>query len=166
MLGKVIYIWIFAQSDFNCYWHQRSETIKPVRYYRGGPLERVICSTRITVTLSIFNFSTWFFAQIVENQENQLRKSVEKLLCSTRVQHVSQAPHGRAKFPADPHARRRPKREAEGREPAAAGHGDCEPILAGAAVSPPGPQRIIARMLCACGIKTDRSQHYRYCTSH
>ena len=27
---------------------------------------------RITVTLSIFNFSTWFFAQIVENRETQL----------------------------------------------------------------------------------------------
>jgi hypothetical protein len=32
----------------------------------------VICSTRITVTLSIFNFSTIFFAQIVENRETQL----------------------------------------------------------------------------------------------
>ena len=28
--------------------------------------------TRITVTLSIFNFSTRFFAQIVENRETQL----------------------------------------------------------------------------------------------
>jgi hypothetical protein len=37
------------------------------------------------------------------------------------VQHVSQAPPGRAKCPADHHARRQPKREAEGREPAAAG---------------------------------------------
>lgn len=69
------------------------------------------------------------------------------------VQHVSQAPPGRAKCPADPHARRRPKREAEGREPAAAGHGDRGAILAGAAVSPPGPQRIIAQMLRACGIQ-------------
>ena len=34
--------------------------------------ERGICSTRITVTLSIFNFSTRFFAQIVENRETQL----------------------------------------------------------------------------------------------
>ena len=68
------------------------------------------------------------------------------------VQHVSQAPPGRAKCPADPHARRRPKREAEGREPAAAGHEDRGAILAGAAVSPPGPQRIIAQMLRACGI--------------
>ena len=32
----------------------------------------VICSTRITVTSSIFNFSTRFFAQIVENRETQL----------------------------------------------------------------------------------------------
>jgi hypothetical protein len=66
---------------------------------------------------------------------------------------VSQAPPGRAKCPADPHARRRPKREAEGREPAAAGHGDRGAKLAGAAVSPPGPQRIIAQMLRACGIQ-------------
>ena len=36
-------------------------------------------------------------------------------------------------------------REAEGREPAAAGHGNRGAILAGAAVSPPGPQRIIAQ---------------------
>ena len=28
--------------------------------------------SRITVTLSIFKFSTWFFAQIVENRETQL----------------------------------------------------------------------------------------------
>ena len=28
--------------------------------------------TRVTVTLSIFNFSTRFFAQIVENRETQL----------------------------------------------------------------------------------------------
>jgi hypothetical protein len=46
------------------------------------------------------------------------------LLFSTRVQHVSQKPLGRAKCPADPHTRRRPKREAEGREPDTAGHGD------------------------------------------
>jgi hypothetical protein len=32
----------------------------------------VICSTRITVTSSIFNFSTRFFAQIVENRMTQL----------------------------------------------------------------------------------------------
>jgi hypothetical protein len=42
--------------------------------------------------------------------------------CIYAVQHVSQAPPGRAKCPADPYARRRPKREVEGREPAAAGH--------------------------------------------
>jgi hypothetical protein len=40
--------------------------------YRGGSPVMVICSTRITVTLSIFNFSTRFFAQIVENRETQL----------------------------------------------------------------------------------------------
>ena len=40
--------------------------------YRGGSLGKGICSTRITVTLSIFNFSTRFFAQIVENRETQL----------------------------------------------------------------------------------------------
>ena len=76
------------------------------------------------------------------------------------VQHVSQAPPGRAKCPADPHARRRPKREAEGREPAAAGHGDRGAILAGAAVSPPGPQRIIAQMLRACGIQVQVRSKY------
>jgi hypothetical protein len=39
----------------------------------------------------------------------------------------------------------------------AAGHfgGRCMLI----AVPPPGPQRIIAQMLGACGIQTDRSQH-------
>ena len=42
----------------------------------------------------------------------------------------------------------------------AAGHGDRGAILAGAAVLPPGPRRIIAQMLGACGIQTDRSQHY------
>ena len=71
------------------------------------------------------------------------------------AQNAGADPHAHA------HARRRPKREAEGREPAVARHGDRGAILAGAAVSPPGPQRIIARMLCACGIQTDRSQHYR-----
>ena len=79
------------------------------------------------------------------------------------AQHVSQAPPGRAKCPADLHARRRPKQEAEGharREPAAARHGDHGTILAGAAISPPGPQRIIAQIHYACGIQTDRSQHY------
>jgi hypothetical protein len=79
------------------------------------------------------------------------------------AQHVSQAPPGRAKCPADLHARRRPKQEAEGharREPAAAGHGDHGTILAGAAISPPGPQRIIAQIHYACGIQIDRSQHY------
>ena len=73
---------------------------------------------------------------------------------------VSQAPPGRAKCPADPHARRRPKQKTEGREPAAAGHEDRVAILAGAAVSPPGPRRIIAQMLGACSIQADRSQHH------
>ena len=53
--------------------------------------------------------------------------------------------------------------EARGREAGSegvAGHGDRGAILAGAAVSPPGPRRIIAQMLGACGIQTDRSQHY------
>jgi hypothetical protein len=74
------------------------------------------------------------------------------------VQHVSQAPHGHTKCPADPHARRRPKREAEGREQAAAGHGNRGVILAGAALSPPGPQRIIAQTLGACGIQAEKSK--------
>jgi hypothetical protein len=85
------------------------------------------------------------------------------LLCSTTC--ITSVPQGRAKCPVDPHARRWPKREAKGQEPTAAGHGDCGAILAGAAVSPPGPQRIIAQMLRACGIQTDtsRSQHYYSC---
>ena len=37
------------------------------RHARRGQLR-----SRITVTLSIFNFSTRFFAQIVENRETQL----------------------------------------------------------------------------------------------
>ena len=41
-------------------------------YYRGGALVMVIWSTRNTVTLSIFKFSAWFFAQIVENRKTQL----------------------------------------------------------------------------------------------
>jgi hypothetical protein len=80
------------------------------------------------------------------------------------IQHVSQAPPRRTKCPTESHARRRPKREAEGREPAAFGHGDrgaAVPKLS-AAVSPPGPQRIIVQMLSACGIQTDGSQHYVY----
>jgi hypothetical protein len=66
----------------------------------------------------------------------------------------------RAKCTADPHPRRRPKQEAEGREPAAAGYGDRGAILVGAAISPPVPRRIIAQMLRACSIQTDRSQHH------
>ena len=53
------------------------------------------------------------------------------IYCYYAVQHVSQAPHGRAKCAADPHARRRPKQEV-------------------------WPQRIIAKILRACGIQTDR----------
>ena len=68
------------------------------------------------------------------------------------VQHVSQAPPGRAKCPAE--------RSDQAGSKGAARHGDRGAILAGAAVSPPGPQRIIAQMLGACGIQTDRSQHY------
>ena len=88
------------------------------------------------------------------------------IVCNTSC--ITQAPPGRAKCPADPHARRRPKREAKGREPAAAGHWDCGAIWAGAAVSPPGLQRIIhvAQMLGACGIQTDGSQHYMYLEVH
>ena len=54
----------------------------------------------------------------------------------------------------------RSNQEAEGREPAAAGHGDRGAILAGAAVSPPGPQRIIAQMLRACGIQVQVRSKY------
>jgi hypothetical protein len=54
----------------------------------------------------------------------------------------------------------RSERPKAARKPAAAGHGDRGAILAGAAALPPGPQRIIAQMLGACGIQPDRSQHY------
>jgi hypothetical protein len=67
-----------------------------------------------------------------------------------------------SKCPADPHARRRPQPAAEGREPAAAWHGDYGAILAGAAVSPPGPQRITAHMIRACGIQTNLSRSQQY----
>jgi hypothetical protein len=46
------------------------------------------------------------------------------------------------------------------REPATAGHWDRGAILAGAAVSSPGPQRIIAQMLRAYVIQTNISQHH------
>ena len=39
---------------------------------QGRVTRRGYLVTRITVTLSIFNFSTRFFAQIVENRETQL----------------------------------------------------------------------------------------------
>jgi hypothetical protein len=39
---------------------------------QGRPASKGHLVTRITVTLSIFNFRTWFFAQIVENRETQL----------------------------------------------------------------------------------------------
>ena len=69
----------------------------------------------------------------------------------------------------DPWTRKMPSRSpcpkrGRSREPATAGHGDRTVFLAGAAVSPPGPQRIIAQMPCACGIQTDRSQHYSVST--
>jgi hypothetical protein len=81
------------------------------------------------------------------------------LLCSTTC--ITSAPWTRKMPSRSPsHARRRPKREAKDREPAAAGHEDrCAILAAGAAVSPPGPQRIIAQMICDYGIQTDRSQH-------
>jgi hypothetical protein len=53
-----------------------------------------------------------------------------------------------------------PERRPLGQEPAAARHGDRGAILVGVAVSSPGLQRIIAQMLRACGIQTDKSQHY------
>jgi hypothetical protein len=53
--------------------HSRVHTVCTLpSKYRGGSLKGGIWSTRITVTLSIFNFSTRFFAQIVENRETQL----------------------------------------------------------------------------------------------
>jgi hypothetical protein len=42
--------------------------------YKGGAPGRVIWVTRITVTLSILKFSTWFFTQIVENRETRLSR--------------------------------------------------------------------------------------------
>jgi hypothetical protein len=52
---------------------EKSKSRSSIQYhYRGGPLQRGICSTRITVTLVIFNFRTIFFAQIVENRETRL----------------------------------------------------------------------------------------------
>jgi hypothetical protein len=52
-----------------------------------------------------------------------------------------------------PEGGRSERPEHGGREPAASGHADRGAILAEAAVSPPGPQRIIAQMLGACGIQ-------------
>ena len=103
--------------------------------------------------------------------------STAKMYCSTSLPNTAVLAHiyyyyaanmyhkrplepGRAKCTADPFARRRPKREAEGREPAAAGYGDRGAILVGAAIPPPVPRRIIAQMLRAYSIQTDRSQHY------
>jgi hypothetical protein len=42
-----------------------------IQPYRGSTWSGEFRS-RITVTFSIFNFSTWFFAQIVENREGRL----------------------------------------------------------------------------------------------
>jgi hypothetical protein len=39
---------------------------------QGRGAQRGYLVTQITVTLSVFNFSTRFFAQIVENRETQL----------------------------------------------------------------------------------------------
>jgi hypothetical protein len=39
---------------------------------QGRAIRKGDLVTQITVTSSIFNFSTWFFAQIVENRETQL----------------------------------------------------------------------------------------------
>ena len=72
------------------------------------------------------------------------------LLCSTTC--ITSAPWTR-KMPSRSPCPKAAEAKAEGREPAAAGHGDRGAILAGAAVSPPGPQRIIAQMLRACGIQ-------------
>ena len=43
-------------------------------YYRGFSLQMVIWDKRIAVTLSIFNFSTWFLAQIVKNPGGHLSR--------------------------------------------------------------------------------------------
>ena len=57
-------------SESSIYYPQSVQAVVP--RYRGGALIGVICSTRITVTLSVFIFRTYFFAQIVENREAQL----------------------------------------------------------------------------------------------
>jgi hypothetical protein len=78
-----------------------------------------------------------------------------------RLNLVSQAPPRRAKCPAEitmPEGGRSERLKAGSRPPQSMGI--TGPFLAGAAVSPPGPQRIIAQMLRACGIQTDRSKHY------
>ena len=41
-------------------WHRGSKDSNPNQTYSSG---------RVTVTLSLFNFSTWVLAQIVENRE-------------------------------------------------------------------------------------------------
>ena len=64
--------------------------------------------TRITVTLSIFNFRTWFFEQIVENRETRLsgpflgpgdiffEKLWRKQICMAAVWHLRSAHQTRA----------------------------------------------------------------------
>ena len=42
------------------------------KFIQGRGARKGELRSRITVTLSIFNFSTRFFAQIVENRETQL----------------------------------------------------------------------------------------------
>ena len=63
--------------------------------------------TRITVTLSIFNFSTRFFAQIVENRETQLSSrylgpgdNFSKSYDENRFRKVEPALNGRVGFDA------------------------------------------------------------------
>ena len=82
------------------------------------------------------------------------------------VQHVSQAPPGRAKCPADPHARRRPKRQAvkgakrPGREQGRHRAWGSRGHFGGRCCLTAGATTDHSQMLGACGIQTDRSQHY------
>ena len=42
----------------------------------GGSAQKGNLPRRVTVTLSIFNFRTWFFAQIIENRETRLSRPI------------------------------------------------------------------------------------------
>jgi hypothetical protein len=69
--------WRPGQTMLQCYIGAENIDRAGPLYYPGtwGSLKRDISGTpraRINVTLSIFNFSTLFFAQIVENRETQL----------------------------------------------------------------------------------------------